>query len=196
MITNTCGTPVDDETTREVIIDHVRAVHEACDPKISIHVLAHPPNDFKLIDEYKAAGVTSIAFNLEVYDREHFSKVCPGKDQHYGYDKWWDALEYAKEVFGEYEVYCGLVWGVEPIETSMQGMEEILRRRIGLATNVFHADPGSVMVKHPQPTIEEITRLAEFEAQLYKQYPDAGTIYDISMRNTIDWELHRGYWRH
>lgn len=193
MITNTCGTPLDDEGVRRTILEPLRAIYEACDPKIKIHLLAHPPHDFSLIDEFRAAGVTSIAFNIEVYDRARFAEVCPGKDAFYGYDKWWEALEYAKDVFGAYDVYCGLVWGVEPIESSMRGMEDIVDRGIGIATNVFHADPGTAMARHPQPTVDEITALAEFEAELYRRYPAARTIYDVSMRNTIDWELRNGY---
>ncbi|NMO15033.1 hypothetical protein HG543_09215 [Pyxidicoccus fallax] len=193
IITNTCGTPLDDEGTRKYIIEPLKAINDACDPKVNIHVLAHPPNDFSLIDEYKAVGVTSIAFNLEVYDRKTFAEVCPGKDQFYGYDKWWDSLEYAKGVFGEWNVFCGLVWGVEPLESSMEGMDTILSRNIGLATNIFHADPGSVMQNHPQPSEEDIIALAGYEAQLYRKYPKARTIYDVSMRNTIDWEIHNGY---
>jgi bacteriochlorophyllide c C-7(1)-hydroxylase len=193
MITNTCGTPLGDDATRREILEPLKAVYDSCDPKIKMHVLVHPPDDFSIIDEYKSAGVTSIAFNLEVYDRPTFAKVCPGKDQHYGYDKWWDALEYAKDVFGEYEVYCGLVWGVEPLERSMDGMEAILDRGIGLATNVFHADPGSVMEHHQQPTEDDIIALADCEKTLYRKYPRAKTIYEVSMRNTIDWEIHNHY---
>lgn len=193
MITNTCGTPTDDAGTRRHILEPLRAVHEGCEPKIKMHVLAHPPNDFRLIDEYKEAGATSIAFNLEVYDRKAFAEVCPGKDAFYGYDKWWDALAYAKDVFGEYNVYCGLVWGVEPLESSMAGMADILERGIGLATNVFHADPGSVMANRPQPSEDDIIALAECERELYRRHPRARTIYDVSMRNTIDWEIHNGY---
>ena len=193
MITNTCGTPADDETTRRTVLAPLRAIADACDPPAAIHVLAHPPNDFRLIDEYRAAGVTSIAFNIEVYDRARFAEVCPGKHQLYGYDRWWDALEYAKGVFGDYNVYCGIIWGAEPVAASMEGMEAILSRGIGLATNIFHADPGTVMARHPQPAEAEIVALAGHEAMLFRKYPKARTIYDVSMRNTIDWEVHNGY---
>jgi len=193
MITNTCGTPRSDEVTRKLIIEPLKAISERKGENTKMHLLAHPPEDFKIIEEYKEAGVTSIAFNLEVYDRKSFKEICPGKDQLYGYEKWWDSLEYAKEVFGAYEVYCGLIWGIEPIEASKEGMEEILARKIGLATNVFHADPGTPLQNHPQPGVDQITELAEWENILYQKYPDAKTIYDISMRNTIDWEIHNGY---
>ena len=197
MITNTCGTPRTDDLTRRFVLEPLRGIKDACDESapdgIQIHLLAHPPEDLSILDEYRAAGVTSIALNLEVYDRKHFASICPGKDQLYGYDRWWEALEYAKGVFGEWNVYCGIVWGIEPLAASMEGMEEILSRRIGLATNIFHADPGTPMENHPQPSEEDITALAECEHRLYREYPEARTIYDVSMRNTIDWEVHNGY---
>lgn len=193
MITNTCGTPTSDEVTRKLIIEPLKAINERKGEKTKMHLLAHPPNDFKIFYEFKEAGVTSIALNLEIYDRKSFKEICPGKDQLYGYDKWWDSLEFAKDVFGAYEVYCGLIWGLEPIASSKEGMEEILSRQIGLATNVFHSDPGTPLASHPQPTEAEIFELAAYEDGLYKKYQDAKTIYDISMRNTIDWEIHNGY---
>ncbi|WP_333493498.1 radical SAM protein [Kitasatospora cathayae] len=193
MITNTTGTPLDDEGVRRTVLEPLRAIHDACDPKIKMHLLTHPPQDLGLIEEYKRAGVTSIAFNIEIYDRDLFASICPGKDRLYGYDKWWDALDAAREVFGDYQVYCGIIWGLEPLASSMEGMEAILDRRIGLATNVFHADPGTAMARRPQPSVADITALAEREAELYRKYPDAGTIYDVSMRNTIDWEVRNGY---
>ena len=197
MITNTCGTPRTDKLTRRFVLEPLKGIKDACDAAdrtdMQIHLLAHPPEDLSVLDEYKAAGVTSIALNIEVYDRKHFAEICPGKDQLYGYDRWWEALEYAKGVFGDWNFYCGIVWGIEPLQASMDGMEDILSRGIGLATNVFHADPGTAMENHPQPSEEEITALAQREHELYQKFPDARTIYDVSMRNTIDWEVHNGY---
>lgn len=192
LITNTCGTPENDEETRRTIIEPLRYLYEALDPKIPIHVLAHPPNDLKLIHEFKVAGVTTIAFNLEIYDRERFREICPGKDKYYGYDKWWEALDYAKEVFGEYNVFCGLVWGLESPESTMEGIEFILSRGIGFASNVFHADPHSRLGKYPQPSEEDILKMARRESALFLEYPKAKTIYTVSMRNTLDWEIYRG----
>lgn len=197
MITNTCGTPRDDELTKRFILEPLKGIRDACEEEnahdVKIHLLAHPPEDLSLLDAFKAAGVTSIALNLEVYDRKRFAEVCPGKDQDYGYDHWWEALDYARDVFGAWDVYCGLVWGIEPLQSSMEGMEAILERGIGVATNIFHADPGTPMAHHPQPSEEDIFALAECEHGLYRKYPDARTIYDVSMRNTIDWEVHNGY---
>jgi bacteriochlorophyllide c C-7(1)-hydroxylase len=195
MFTNTCGTPETDEGTRKFIIEPLRHFYDALDPKIPIHMLIHPPNDFRLFHELKDAGVTSIGLNLEIYDRQLFNEICPGKEKFYGYEKWWDALAYAKDVFGEFRAYCGLIWGLEPLESSMEGMAEIMRRGVGLSTNVFHADPGSIFARYPQPSTEDIMRLSYYESELYAQYPRFSTIYSVSMRNTLDWEIHQGYLR-
>lgn len=109
IISFTAGTALTDDETIEHIIEPIRVTYEALDPKIPIHVLVHPPHDFRLIAEYKKAGATTIAFNIEIYDRTLFKKICPGKDREYGYDKWMDAVDCAKDVFGDYKVFCGLV---------------------------------------------------------------------------------------
>ncbi|MDL2123654.1 MAG: hypothetical protein LWX51_11350, partial [Deltaproteobacteria bacterium] len=195
LYSNTTGTPRTDRETQREIIDRVRWMSEAQDPKRPIHILTHPPHDFKLLDEFKEAGVTSIGLNMEVYDRMRFKEICPGKDKFYGYDKWWDCLEYAREVFGDFRVYCGLVWGLEPVESTMEGMVKIMKRGVGLSTNIFHADPGSVLVKKEQPSVEDIMKLSKFESDLFLQFPTFKTIYDVSMRNTLDWEIHQGFLR-
>lgn len=195
LISITMGTCRTDEETRECVIKPIKTIYDALDPKIPIHILAHPPQDFKLIDEFKEAGVTSIAFNLEVFDRDLFEKICPGKHHFYGYDKWIESLDYARKVFGDYNVYCGLVWGLEPPKSTIRGNEYMVNRGIGIASNVFHADPKSVLGKYPHPSEEDILRIARAQSQLYVENPQSGTIFSVSMRSTLDWEIHRGYLR-
>ncbi len=192
LISITAGTCRTDEETKEHIITPINIMHDALDEKIPIHVLAHPPHDFKLIDAYKKAGVTSIAFNLEIYSRDIFNSTCVGKQQ-YGYDKWWDALNYAKDIFGGNNVYCGLVWGLEPPESTMKGNEYILSQGIGLASNIFHADPKSLFRNKAHPTEQAIMQIAKHESKLYIEHPNVRTIFSVSMRSTIDWEINRGY---
>jgi len=192
IISFTAGTALTDDETRDQIIDPIHSTYDALDPKIPIHALVHPPHDFKLIDEYKKAGVTTIAFNIEVYDRELFKKICPGKDREYGYDKWMEAIEYARGVFGDYKVFCGLVWGLEPPESSMEGNAHFAERGIAIASNIFHNDPKSVLQKHPHPSEKDILDIARHLSGLYQRYSNCNTIFPMSMRSTVDWEIKRG----
>lgn len=195
LVSITAGTARTDEETQRGIIDKIRTVYKAMDPKVPIHALVHPPHDFSLIDEYRDAGTTSIAFNIEVYDRELFAKIAPGKDRDYGYDKWMDAVRYALDVFGDYNVFCGLVWGLEPSENVKRAHREYLDQGIGITSNIFHNDPKTPMRRHLHPSERYIMELAEDQGRLYDAYPDARTIFSVSMRSTIDWEIHRGDYR-
>lgn len=192
LISITMGTCETDEETREKVITPIRWMYDVLDPKIPIHILAHPPNNYKLIEEFKEAGVTSIAFNLEIYDPQRFGEICPGKSQSYGYKRWIEALKEARNVFGDYNAFCGLVWGLEPPESSIEGHQFFLEERIGIASNVFHADPRSVLRNRPHPSEEEILEIAEAESMLFKKYPESRIIFPVSMRSTLDWEVYRG----
>ena len=192
LISITTGTCKTDNETREKVIKPIRWMHEVLNPKIPVHLLTHPPNNYDLLEEFKDAGVTSIAFNLEVYDPQRFEQICPGKSEFYGYKKWIEALIQARDVFGEYNVFCGLIWGLESPESTIKGHQYFLEEKIGIASNIFHADPKSVLKKHQHPTEEQILYIARAESDLFKKYPHSKTIFPVSMRSTLDWEVYRG----
>lgn len=194
LVSITAGTARTDTETQRWIIEKIRTVYNALDPKIPIHALVHPPDDFALIQEYRDAGVTSIAFNVEVYDKDVFAKIAPGKNR-YGYDKWMSAVRRARDVFGDYNTFCGLVWGLEPAENVKRAHREYLDQGIGITSNIFHNDPKTPMRNHPHPSEEYIMDLADDQIRLYDAYPSARTIFSVSMRSTIDWEIHRGDYR-
>jgi len=195
IISITTGTfPDNDEGARHTS-SVVRAIYEALDPKIPIHVLTMPPNSLDLVEGYREAGATSIAFNLEVFDRNIFADICPGKEHSYGYDKMLAALKYAVEVFGPYNAFCGFVWGLEPIDSVIAGYRWCLDRGISVSSNVFHADQGSVFSKRAHPNENFVLSLCSKQSDLYHEYPDARPIFPVSMRSTLDWEIYRGDFR-
>lgn len=71
-----------------------------------------PPDDFTLIDKLKESGFDNVYFDLELYDRNLFEIITPGKAK-YGYDKLINALEYAVKVFGKGHVFTNLVYGIQ-----------------------------------------------------------------------------------
>jgi biotin synthase-like enzyme len=192
IISVTAGTPATDDETRKYILDPIKWMHETLNPKIPIHLLVHPPNHYGLIEEFKDAGVTSIAFNIEIFDREKFEQICPGKAELYGYDRWEKSLIEARDVFGEYKVFCGLVWGLESPESTIRGHQYFLDKGIAIASNIFHSDPRSVLKNLPHPTEKDILHIARAQSEMYDTNPKVGTIFPVSMRSTLDWEIYRG----
>ncbi|MCA9543380.1 MAG: hypothetical protein KC613_03290 [Myxococcales bacterium] len=67
----------------------------------------------KHMEELKDLGVRGACFNMEVWDAAQFARVCPGKDQIVGRQRWIDSLEEAVDVFGKANVMTAFVGGVE-----------------------------------------------------------------------------------
>lgn len=61
----------------------------------------------------KEAGAAAVSYNLEVWGREMFAAVCPGKDRFIGYDAWLERLADAAQVFGAGNVLTAMVAGIE-----------------------------------------------------------------------------------
>ncbi len=189
----TTGTCEKDENFIENVITPLQYMYDSMQVKTKIHLLTHPPKDLDVLYQLKEAGVSSIAFNLEVFNQQAMNDNCPGKFEKYGYKEWWTALKKARDIWGEYHVYCGLVWGLEDPKDTIRGNQVIADSGIAVASNIFHADPRSRLAKHPHPSVEDISRIATSLAKLYHIYPKMNTIFDVSMRSTIDWEIKQGF---
>jgi hypothetical protein len=57
--------------------------------------------------------VQNACFNLEVWSKPLFEKVCPGKERFVGYERWIEALERAVGLWGRERVYSAMVAGIE-----------------------------------------------------------------------------------
>ena len=187
--TGTC----DEKSYYDEIIRPIQIVYDAMTRKKKIHLLTHPPKDMALLQELKNSGVTTISFNLEVYNRNRFDTICGGKSSYYGYDKWIDALFQARDIWGEYKVFCGLIWGLESTDDTISGNHFFAQNGISVTSNIFHADPKSILHNYPHPTSNEIKVIARDLSELYRTYLNMPSLFDVSMRGTVDWEVKNGY---
>lgn len=79
-----------------------------------------PPDTHALIDELVNVGYNKIYFPLEVWPRRLFELICPGKAT-YGYDRILTALDQALAAAGRGNVYTNLVYGIQSLDSNMQG---------------------------------------------------------------------------
>ncbi len=61
----------------------------------------------------KEAGAAAVSYNLEVWGRDLFAAVCPGKERFIGYEMWRSRLVDAVEVMGRGNVLTAMVAGIE-----------------------------------------------------------------------------------
>lgn len=189
----TTGSPETDEEYREKIIKPIKAMTKAMKNKTKVHLLTHSPRNFDLFYELYDAGVTTIALNLELFNEDIFKKICKGKSELYGYSRWIDSLFAAKKIWGAYKVFCGLVWGLEPVEDTIAGNRFMAENGIGVASNIFHADAKAILHDHPHQAAKDIITISKELEKLYEEFPKMKTVFDTSMRSTLDWEIRSGF---
>lgn len=132
--TNAAGEAVDRED--EMVLSVVGAMQEALgrhDIPVNVIRTAPEDRDLRSIERHQAAGVYSVAYNLEIWDPVLFGYFCPGKASVQGRDHWLRALERAAEVYGPGRASTHLVTGfMEPPESVLEGVEWLSSR--GIAT--------------------------------------------------------------
>lgn len=134
------------------------------------------PDDLNVIDKYKEAGYRTIAIQIEIWDKNIFKTICPGKEKECGgWQHWVDALEYAVKVFGVGNVRTGFVTGIEPKEKTLEGVEYLASKGILSLTNAWNPNPGSKLEGHRTPTPEWHLDMAKKTYAIFKK---AGFTYE------------------
>ncbi|PRR85798.1 radical SAM protein [Clostridium luticellarii] len=140
------------------------------------------PIDLQVIDRYKEAGFRTIAMNLEIWDKNIYKAICPGKSQQCGgWDHWVKALEYGVKVFGYGRVRCGFVAGLEPKKSLLEGVEYMASKGIICLTDAWNPNPGSALEGHRTPEPEWHL---DVSLKVYEIFKKAGftfeQFYDLS----------------
>jgi hypothetical protein len=94
-------------------IEIARAVQEANPDRVPVTCGSGAlPND--ALDTLHGEGlVEAVCFNLEVWSKDLFEKICPGKNRFVGYERWIESLESAVDRWGRERVYSAMVAGIE-----------------------------------------------------------------------------------
>jgi hypothetical protein len=123
------------------------------------------PADVSVIDELYAAGLDIFVCNLELHDEEKFAEVCPGKQKHGGQKVIWAALAHARQVFRDGAVVSHLIPGLEPLESTMAGMKELITRGIVPLLVPFRPLPGTVLENRDLPSLDDVEQalLVQYE---------------------------------
>lgn len=153
----------------EMVLSVVGAMQEALGRHdIPVNVIRTAPEDRDLasIERHKAAGVFSVAYNLEIWDPVLFPYFCPGKASVQGREHWLRALETAAQVYGPGRVSTHLVTGfMEPGESVLEGVEWLSSRGIATIPLVWSPVPGTryAQFRSPRPEwfVEMVQRIAD-----------------------------------
>jgi len=129
------------------------------------------PNDFSVLPKYKEAGFSHISHNIEVWDKNLFAHICPGKEKRNGgWQHWIDSLEAAVEVFGKGNVHANLVGGLEPKDSILEGIEYLASKGIVAKFSRFRPEAGTPLEGYRSPEASFHWDLVDKATDIYLRY--------------------------
>lgn len=151
------------------------------------------PADLSVIEKYKEAGFSTIAFNMEVWNKQFFDAICPGKSDAAcggGHEHWVQAIKYAIDVFGFGNVRSNFVAGLEPKEYLLEGIDYLSSLGVVATASSWIPNIGSKFEGHRTPTpewhwevVNRVTNILRKNGisyeQLYKATPTTFIIHDL-----------------
>ena len=108
-----------------------------------IYLMSIPPKSNKILEELYEAGITEVAFNIEVYNRELSKKYMPGKSC-ITIDKYLSVLENAVEIWGNAGAVRSIfILGLEPKESLLEGIEQICKLGVSPILSILKPIPNT-----------------------------------------------------
>ncbi len=166
------------ETFLDILEPYIRRVKE--ETGVLIGVQTPPHSDLKRYHELRRIGVNRVSFCFELYNRERFETVCPGKHREYGLDRYLEAVEYcANEVgptgrdFEPWVVNGEIVAGLEEPRDSIAAIDWITGVGAVPTVCVFRPLIGTDYADVASPKTEDMVEVFRrlYEACMEKRLP-------------------------
>lgn len=108
-----------------------------------IYVMSLPPSDLHILEEYHAAGVTEIGFNIELFDQALALHYMPGKGKILR-QEYLTALREAVKYWGNTgNVRSLMIVGLEAEASLLEGIQQLCKIGVMPILSVFRPIPGT-----------------------------------------------------
>jgi anion transporter len=134
--------------------------------QIALETIA--PADVQVIDELYEAGLDIFVCNLEINDADRFAQVCPGKQQAGGQDAIYRALQHARSVFRAGAVVSHLIVGLEPLQSTLDGMKKLIEQGIVPMLLPFRPLPGTPLSSNQLASLDDVEQALLVQYELLK----------------------------
>ncbi len=144
---------------------------------ILVGVQTPPHRDLKRYDHLRAIGVNRVSFCFEIFDRQIFQEICPGKHAEYGLDFYLEAIRYCAELGKEgprdepWVTNGEIIAGLEPPESSIRAIDWIVSVGAIPTVCVFRPLVGTDLEDREPPATEELIPVFQ---RLYEATMEAG----------------------
>lgn len=130
----------------ETIINLARFLHERSGK--NIYLMSQPINDPNLLHDLKNLGVTEVAFNIEMFNRDLAKLVMPGKSKNSLKD-YYDSLTMAVNLWGRSgNVRSMILLGFDDITEFEKGIYELCKLGVAPILSLFRPCPNTPLEEY------------------------------------------------
>jgi len=125
---------------------------------LPVDIMMTPREDPSYLRRLGAAGVNTLSVNIEVFDPARAKHLIPTKNRRFGPQGYLDYVERAVNELGVGRVQSLILFGqaIEPIESTLQGVQALVDRGVIPVLSPFRPDPRTPMENDPPSTEEEM----------------------------------------
>lgn len=121
-----------------------------------------------------STGISSVAFNLEIWDEKLFNEICPGKTKRIGRQRWIESLKEARDLLKPARALSSFVVGLEPEESVLGGIDYLSSEGIFPIMSPFIPMVGTEYEGKNAPDADWIWDVHEKATDIiYKNLPEA-----------------------
>jgi len=154
----------------EFYLDVADAIREKYSYFYGVAIIGAPA-DPNILYKYKEAGFTNVSHNLEVWDRNIFATICPGKEKRNGgWAHWVESLEFAVSIFGKGNVHSNLVSGLAPKEAQLEGIEYLASKGVVCHFSPFRPQKDTLLEGYRSPTADWHWDVLDRGTDIFKRY--------------------------
>lgn len=136
----------------------------------SIYLMSLPPKSVDVLEKLKTAGITEVAFNIEIYNRTLARKYMPGKGK-ITIDQYLLTLKHAVKLWGNKGAVRSIfIIGLEPKESLLKGIEEICKHGISPILAIFKPISGTVLEYMVPFTTNEVKNIYDETLKICNNY--------------------------
>lgn len=137
----------------EETISHIRDVS-----KLPIFIEIGPVSRDK-IEKLHSVGTDAMSFNLEVYLASARKEVIPGKAMQYTPEAYFKSMREANDILGDNQVSSWILIGLEPLESTIEGMRKIAETGTIPLPKPFRPLYGADYEKHKPPIVDDANKI-------------------------------------
>lgn len=157
----------DPSSEAEQIISIAKMIR-ARNKSIPIYLMSLPPQNSQVLKAYKEAGITEVAFNIEIWDRNLAQKIMPGKGK-IPLEHYLDILTESTKLWGkDGNVRTAFIVGLNQKELLLNATDFLCKHGIQPMFSIFRPMPGTkleAMVPPPNEMLlslyRDITKICE-----------------------------------